>query len=209
MAHSKKDHIALPAQTLRRFREAGKDNFFYIDVKSGVIGNKGPSSYQRQRGYYQESYDADVRKLEDMLAKVSDKIATILEEDQDAQYDREWLKHFVISLIAMQTHRRPELKDAAMETDRLNNLINAVETSMFKSGIINNEAINRTNKLRKMFDSEKTMRDFFYERTDMSLPNIVEKLGLRKLGATFIKVPKGFQTTFLLTPYHYFKAGKA
>ena len=210
MSVSKKDHIALPAQTLRRFREPAEKDFFYLDVKSGIIDCKGPNAYQKQKGYYQENYDAEVRKLENVLGKVTDIVTAIAENDeQDAQYDREWLKDFIIALIALQIHRRPELKDAGMDAGRLSNLIINIEAFMFQSGIINNEVINRANKYRQMLVSERAKRNFFYERTDMRLPRIVEKLGLHELGATFVKVPKSFQTTFLLTPYHFIQAGKS
>jgi hypothetical protein len=210
MTRPKKDHIALPAQTLRRFRETGTDDFWYIDVSTGRIDHKGPSIYQKRRGYYQEDYDSQVRTLEDCLGKVADIVIPIAENhEQDAAYDREWLKNFAIALIAMQIHRRPELKDAAMETERLTELINALEASMCQLGIRNIEVINKAGKYREMLHSEKAKRDFFYERTDIRLPNIVEKLGLHTLGATLIKVPQEMKTTFLLTPYHFIPCGKA
>ena len=208
MSNSKKDHIALPAQTLRRFRENGEPDFAFIDVTTGAIGTEGPSKYQRIKGYYQEDYDSKVRVLEDKLGKVADSIIQIAESNEDALYDRESLKDFVITLIAMQSHRRPELKDAAMEADRLTKLIDDLEISMLRMGIINKKVVNRADEYREMLKSEKTMRDYYYERTDMKLPRIVQKLGLYKLGATFMKVPNDIQTTFLLTPFHYIQSGQ-
>ena len=206
MSCKKKDHIALPNATLSKFVESGKTTFSYIDLTNGDIKTKGPSMYEKEKGYYLEYFDNICQYFETWIGNSRKTISSVDSSTNNLIYDRDELKQIIVELISLQWIRRKELIETIMDADKGNERISQIESDMFNSGRINASVINKIHEYRNMLANDKQKRDYFYSNADKRMAELEQTLlnqGLDGLRATIVKIPDSIKATFLLTPYHF------
>lgn len=203
--NNKKDHIALPASTLKRFREAGQDDFYYLDLETAQIYHKGPTMYQKQKGYYQKEFDDVCHRIETLMGDIFKHFESLYSNGGGYSYDSEALKSMAIDMIALQTARRPELVERVTAPDDVLQKIDERVIYHALTGRLTYQAAEVALNLRKMFKSSKGRRDFFYNTSfDRMRAILIHEGQLVNYSAMIHAIPRNIPATYLLTPYHYF-----
>ena len=202
--NNKKDHIAIPAATLKWFRESGEDDFYYLDLQSRRICKKGPSMYQKQKGYYQKEFDDVCQSIEKLMGDIRAHIDTLYKTNGGYSYDSDLLKSMAIDILALQTARRPELLQNIMEHDVLKKEIYRRVIGNTLSGKLTIQEFKVARGLCKMAATPKGRRDFFYRRQFKRMRTILLEVGqLHDYSAMIHVIPESIKATYLLTPFHY------
>lgn len=203
--NNKKDHIAIPDATLKWYRESGEDDFYYLDLQSKQICTKGPSMYQKQRGYYQKGFDDVCQRIETLIGDIRAHIDTLYKSNGGYSYDSAYLKSMAIDMLALQTARRPELLENVTKPDLLQEKVDKRVIDHVLSGRLTPQAVGVAQGLRRMFASQKGRRDFFYQTSFERMRDILLEAGqLHNYSAMIHAIPENIKATYLLTPFHYF-----
>lgn len=201
----KKDHIALPASTLKRFREHGEEDLFYLDLNNGQIHKKGPSIYQKHYGYYQQEFDDVCQSIETLMGKIHGNIDILYKSNGGDFYTSEYLKSISIDILALQTIRRPELLENVTKPDVALKKIDEIIISHAMRGRLTPKVVDTAHMYRKIFSTPKNRRDFFYKTSFEETKKIFVDVGqIQNYSAIIHAIPDVISATYLLTPYHYF-----
>lgn len=199
----KKDHIALPHSTLKRFREPGEENFFYIDLANNRIDKKGPSVYQKQNGYYQKEFDDICQRIETLMGVIHTEIDKLYKSKGGSFYTNDYLLSIAIDIITLQTVRRPESFETVTKPDVVINKLNEGVAAHAAAGNLTPKLVDTANMYREILTTTKKRRNFFYERSFEEMKKIQEGL-LQSCSATILAIHENVTATYLLTPYHFF-----
>ena len=201
----KKDHIALPDSTLKRFRESGEEDFFYVDLSNNQIYKKGPSTYQKRKGYYQKGFDDVCQRIETLMGNIHKEIDNLYKSNGGDFYTNEYLKSIAIDIVALQTSRRPELLESVTEPDPLLKTLNEIVVNHAIKGKLTPKTVKIANTYREILATPKNRRDYFYKTSFEEMITIITDAGqMNDYSAIIHTIPETNPATYLLTPYHFF-----
>ncbi len=201
----KKDHIALPASTLKRFREHGEEDLFYLDLNNGQIHKKGPSIYQKHSGYYQKEFDDVCQSIETLIGKIHKDIDILNKSHGGDFYSSDYLKSISIDILTLQTVRRPEFLENVTKPDVTLKKIDEIVVSHAMAGKLTSKVVDTANMFRRISSAPKNRRDFFYKTPFEAMKKIfIDVVEIQNYSAIINVIPEDIPATYLLTPYHYF-----